>query len=47
LYDVVATATTQNSNSEALVVQLSLQAVSYDNAVALTKQVFEGVQWTK
>jgi serine protease Do len=47
LYDVVATATTQNSDSEALVVQLSLQAVSYDNAVALTKQVFEGVQWTK
>ena len=47
LYDVVATATTQNSNNEALVVQLSLQAVSYDNAVALTKQVFEGVRWTK
>ena len=47
LYDVVATATTQNSNSEALVVELSLQAVSYDNAVALTKQVLEGVQWTK
>jgi len=47
LYDVVATATTQNSDSEALVVQLSLQAVSYDNAVALAKHVFEGVQWTK
>lgn len=47
LYDVVAMATTQNSNSEALVVQLSLQAVSYENAVALTKQLFEGVQWTK
>jgi serine protease Do len=47
LYDVVATATTQNSDSEALVVQVSLQAVSYDNAVALTKQIFEGVQWTK
>ena len=47
LYDVVATAMTQNSDSEALVVQLSLQAVSYDNAVALTKHVLESVQWTK
>ena len=47
LYDVVATATTQNSDSEALVLQLSLQAVSYDNAIALTKQIFEGVQWAK
>jgi hypothetical protein len=47
LYDVVATATTQNSDSEALVLQLSLQAVNYDNAVALTKRVFEGVQWAK
>ena len=47
LYDVVATATTQNSDSEALVLQLSLQAVSYDNAIALAKQIFEGVQWAK
>ena len=47
LYDVSVIAVTQNSGEEALMSRLSLQAVSYENAIALTKRFFEGVQWTK
>jgi serine protease Do len=47
LYDVSLMAITQDSSSEALVSRLSLQAVSYDNATALTRRFLEALQWKK
>lgn len=47
LYDVWVTAVTEDRSSEALVSRLSLQGISYDNAVALSKRFLEAVQWTK
>src|SRR5262249_51868325 len=44
LYDVVMTAVTQDHGSEALVSRLSLQAVGYDDAVAIAKRFLEAVQ---
>ena len=46
LYDISVSTMTQNSSSEALVAALSLQGVSYDNAVTLAKRFLEAVQWT-
>ncbi len=46
LYDVSLSTMTQNSSSEALVSALSLQGVSYENAMALAKRFIEAVQWT-
>ena len=47
LYDVAVTAVTEDHGSEALVSRLSLQAVGYDDAMALGKRFLEAVQVTK
>jgi serine protease Do len=47
LYDIALIAVTQDHNSEALVSRLSLQAVGYDDAIALGKRFLEAVQVTK
>jgi serine protease Do len=47
LYDVALIAVTQDHNSEALVSRLSLQAVGYDDAIALGKRFLEAVQASK
>ena len=47
LYDVSLIAVTQDHASEALVSRLSLQAVGYDDAIALGKRFLEAVQVTK
>jgi serine protease Do len=44
LYDVSLTAVTEDHGIEALVSRLSLQAVAYDDAVALSKRFLEAVQ---
>ena len=44
LYDVALVAVTEDNGSEALVSRLSLQAVGYDVAVALSKRFLEAVQ---
>jgi serine protease Do len=47
LYDIAMIAVTQDHDSEALVSRLSLQAVGYDDAVALGRQFLEAVEVTK
>jgi serine protease Do len=47
LYDVALIAVTEDHGSEALVSRLSLQAVSYDDAMALSKRFLKAVQATK
>ena len=47
LYDVALIAVTQDHGSEALVSRLSLQAVSYDDAVALARRFLQAVQLSK
>jgi serine protease Do len=47
LYDISVMAVTQDRGNEALVSRLSLQAVSYDDAVALGKRFLEAVQWNE
>lgn len=47
LYDVWLTTVTQDHGTEALVSRLSLQGVSYPNAIALGKRFVESVQWKK
>ncbi|HXQ51540.1 MAG TPA: serine protease [Stellaceae bacterium] len=47
LYDVTLSAVTQDSGSDALVSQLAMQGVLYDNAVAIGKRFIEDVQWIK
>src|SRR3984893_5384479 len=47
LYGVSVMAVTEDRGSEALVSRLSLQAVGYDDAVALGKRFLEAVRWTK
>jgi hypothetical protein len=44
LYDVAMTAVTQDHSSEGLVSRLSLQAVSYDDAIAIAKRFLEAIQ---
>jgi S1-C subfamily serine protease len=44
LYDVVLTAVTEDNGTEALVSQLTLQAVGYDTAIALARRFLEAVQ---
>jgi serine protease Do len=44
LYDVALTAVTEDSGAEALVSRLTLQAVGFDAAVALSKSFIEAVQ---
>ncbi len=45
LYDVWITTVTQDRRTEALVSRLSLQGVTYPNAIALGKRFIEAVQW--
>jgi serine protease Do len=47
LYDVAVTAVTEDHGSEALVSRLGMQAVGYDDAVALSKRFLEAVRSTK
>ena len=47
LYDVWIMTITQDRGTEALVSRLSLQGVSYSNAIALGKRFIEAVQWKK
>jgi serine protease Do len=47
LYDVSVIAVTEDRGSEALVSRLNLQAVGYDDAMALARSFLERVQWTK
>lgn len=47
LYDVALIAVTEDHGSEALVSRLSLQAVGYDDAMALGKRFLESVQAVK
>jgi serine protease Do len=47
LYDVAVTAVTEDQGTEALVSRLSLQAVGYDDAMALGRRFLESVQWTR
>jgi serine protease Do len=44
LYDVALTAITEDRGAEALVSRMALQAVGYDEAVALSKRFLEAVQ---
>jgi serine protease Do len=45
LYDVWVMTITQDRGTEALVSRLSLQGVTYPNAIALSKRFIEAVQW--
>jgi serine protease Do len=47
LYDVVLVAVTQDHGSEALVSRLGLQAVGYDDAIALGRRFLEAVKVSK
>jgi S1-C subfamily serine protease len=47
LYDVAVMSVTEDRGSEALISRFGLQAVTFENAVALTKQFFEALQWQK
>jgi serine protease Do len=47
LYDVSVIAVTEDRSSEALVSRLNLQAVGYDDAMALGRRFLEAVQWTR
>jgi S1-C subfamily serine protease len=47
LYDVWVMTITQDRGTEALVSRLSLQGVTYANAIALGKRFIEAVQWNK
>ena len=47
LYDVSLMLVTEDRDHEALVSRLSLQGVSYDNAVNVAQRLIEMVQWTK
>ena len=47
LYDVWVMTITQDRGTEALVSRLSMQGVTYPNAIALGKRFVESVQWNK
>jgi serine protease Do len=47
LYDVSVTAVTEDRGTESLVSRLSMQGVTYDNAIALTKRFLGAVTWAK
>jgi hypothetical protein len=47
LYDISVAAVTEDRDSEALVSRLSLQAVPYDDAVALARRFLEAVRWRR
>jgi len=45
LYDVLVQAMTQDRAEEALVSRLNLQAISYENALGLTRRFLDGIRW--
>jgi serine protease Do len=47
LYNVTLIALTQDRDREALLAQLSMQGVSYPNAVALGRRFLESIQWAQ
>jgi S1-C subfamily serine protease len=47
LYDVWVTVVTQDRGTEALVSQLALQSISYDNAIMLTQRFLGEFRWAK
>jgi hypothetical protein len=47
LYDIALTTVTQDRDREALVSRISMQGISYDNALALGKRFMEALAWTK
>jgi hypothetical protein len=47
VYDVALTTVTQDRDKEALVSRLSMQGVSYENALALSKRFLGAIAWTK
>jgi S1-C subfamily serine protease len=47
LYDVSLAAVTQDRSEEALVSRLSVEGVSWDNAIGLTRRFLDGIKWTK
>jgi serine protease Do len=47
LYDVSVMSVTQDRSSEALISRLSMQGVTYPDAIELTKKIFAALQWTK
>jgi hypothetical protein len=47
LYDVWVITITQDRGTEALVSRLSMQGVTYPNAIAFGKRFIEAVQWKK
>jgi len=47
LYDVWVMTVTQDRSTEALVSRLTLQGVTYPNAIALSRRFIEAVQWKK
>jgi hypothetical protein len=47
LYNVTLLAVTQDRSREALVAQLSLQGVSYANAVGLGRRFLEAIEWQR
>jgi serine protease Do len=47
LYNVTLLALTQDHDREALLAQLSMQGVSYDNAVAMGRRFLEAIQWAQ
>jgi serine protease Do len=44
LYDVLVQAMTQDRSGEALVSRMNLQAISYDNALGLTRRFLDGIR---
>ncbi len=47
LYNVTLLALTQDRSREALLAQLSMQGVSYDNAVAMGRRFLEAIEWAQ
>ena len=47
LYDVWVVAVTQDRGTEALVSRLTMQTISYDNAVMLTQRFLGDIRWAK
>ena len=47
LYNVTVLAATQDRDDEALVAELTMQGVSYANALALGKRFLEAIRWAR
>ena len=47
LYNVTLIALTQDRSREALMAQISMQGVSYGNAVAMGRKFLEAIEWAR